>query len=62
MATPLRNVRVGDALWLAAGRRARRDGTTLTAIVVDALQRYVDAPEPEPHPHPCPCGCHLGPA
>lgn len=47
MPTPLRNVRVGDALWSAASRRARANGTTLTAIVVDALRRYV-AEHPEP--------------
>lgn len=43
MPTPLRNVRVDDALWSAARQRAERDGTTVTAIVVDALERYVDS-------------------
>lgn len=60
MATPLRNVRVADDLWSAARERALQNDTTLSAVIVDALERYVGADEP--HPHPCPCGCHLGPA
>lgn len=44
MATRLRNVRVGDELWTAAQRRAERDDTTVSAVIVGALQRYVDPP------------------
>jgi hypothetical protein len=42
--TPLRNVRVADDLWSAARERALQNGTTLSAVIVDALERYVDPP------------------
>lgn len=39
--TPRRTVRVPDDLWAAAQARAAREGTTLTAIIVTALENYV---------------------
>ncbi|MFD6324215.1 hypothetical protein ACFWOL_15395 [Streptomyces sp. NPDC058442] len=45
--TPLRNVRVPDALWEAAKERAAAEGRTVTDVVVAALHRYVSAPRPE---------------
>lgn len=52
MATPLRNVRVADDLWAAVQQRAARDGTTVSAVVVEALERYAanlpDDRDPEP--------------
>ena len=45
--TPVRNVRVPDALWEAAKARAAAEGRTLTDVIVAALHRYVSAPQPE---------------
>jgi predicted DNA binding CopG/RHH family protein len=39
--TPLRNLRVPDDLWQAAKAKAAAEGTTLTAVLVAALRRYV---------------------
>ncbi len=41
MPTPLRNVRIPDEVWDAAREKAEREGTTVTAVVLAALQRYV---------------------
>ena len=41
MPTPLRNVRIPDDVWKAAQAKAERDGTTVTAVVLAALRRYV---------------------
>ncbi len=41
MPTPLRNVRIPDEVWQAALAKAEREGTTVTAVVLAALQRYV---------------------
>lgn len=38
---PPRPVRVEDALWTAAKRAAREDGTTVSAVVREALRQYV---------------------
>ncbi len=38
--TPPRSVRVPDDVWNAARERAEREGTTLTAIILRALERY----------------------
>jgi hypothetical protein len=37
-----RSLRVPPEVWEAALHRARTEGTTLTAVVVDALRRYAD--------------------
>lgn len=41
MATPVRNVRVSDGLWAAAQSAAEHQGTTVSAVVVSSLERYV---------------------
>lgn len=41
MPTPLRNVRVADDLWNAVREKAEAEGTTVTAVVIAALQRYL---------------------
>jgi hypothetical protein len=41
VATPLRNVRVPDDLWSAALVAADANGTTVSAVVIAALERYV---------------------
>lgn len=46
-ATPGRSIRVPDEVWDAAGTRARREGTTLTAVVVARLAEYGQADESE---------------
>lgn len=40
--TPIRHVRVSDELWGRVGDVARRRNRTLSAVVVDALEQYVD--------------------
>jgi hypothetical protein len=40
MATMPRPMRIPDAVWFSALERARREGTTLTAVVVKYLTRY----------------------
>jgi len=42
--TPLRAIRVPDEVWQAARQKAEREGTTVTAVVLAALQRYVKRP------------------
>jgi hypothetical protein len=39
--TPVRHVRVEDSLWTQIGEIAREQGRTVTAVVIDALKRYV---------------------
>ena len=41
MPTAIRTVRVPDELWRAAIAKARAEGTTVTAVLVRALERYV---------------------
>jgi hypothetical protein len=38
--TPIRNVRVPDAIWAAAQDRAAAEDTTVSAIIVAALREY----------------------
>jgi len=41
MAThPLHTVRVPKDIWMAAKRRADREGTNMTAVIVAGLRRY----------------------
>ncbi len=47
MPTPLRNVRVGDDLWRAAQQRAAAEGTTVSAVLCDALNEYVSHGRPQ---------------
>lgn len=37
----MRHIRVPDDLWQAAKRKAHDDSTTLSAVIVEALRRYV---------------------
>ena len=41
MPTPIRNMRIPDAVWQAARDKAEAEGTTVTAVVVAALRRYL---------------------
>jgi len=41
MPTPLRNIRVAEELWTVARAKAKANGTTLTAVIVAFLRRYV---------------------
>jgi hypothetical protein len=34
-------VRVPDELWVAAVRKAADEGTTVTAVIIDALRRFL---------------------
>jgi len=36
-----RSLRIPDDVWTAAIDKARAEGTTVTAIVVEALRRYL---------------------
>lgn len=38
--TPVRSFRVPDEIWQAALRRAQREGTTLTTLLVETLEEY----------------------
>jgi hypothetical protein len=38
--TPPRSVRIPDPVWDAARERAQREGTTVSAVILRALQRY----------------------
>ena len=39
-----RSLRIPDDLWQAAVAKAREEGTTVTAVVVAALQAFIAAP------------------
>lgn len=39
--TPIRGVRVPDDLWHAAQEEARREGRSLTDVILTDLHRYV---------------------
>lgn len=39
--TPIRHVRVSDELWAKVGEIARQQDRTASAVVVDALEKYV---------------------
>ena len=36
-----RSLRIPDDLWRSAVEKARREGTTVTAVVVEALEQFV---------------------
>jgi hypothetical protein len=40
--TPSRNVRVEDELWEGAILAATEEGTTVAAVIRDALERFVE--------------------
>lgn len=39
--TPIRHVRVDDSLWAQIGEIAREQDRSVSAVVLDALKRYV---------------------
>jgi len=39
--TPLRAIRIPDAVWKSAREKSEREGTTVTAVVLAALERYI---------------------
>ena len=39
--TPIRHVRVEDSLWGQVSEIAREQGRSVSAVVIDALKRYV---------------------
>jgi hypothetical protein len=39
--TPLRSMRVEDDLWAAVRAKTRREGRTVTSVIVRALRSYV---------------------
>lgn len=41
MATMPRSMRIPEDVWTAAVAKAREEGTTVTAVVVSALRRYL---------------------
>lgn len=41
MATMPRSLRIPEDVWTAAVAKARDEGTTVTAVVVAALRRYL---------------------
>lgn len=43
MPTPLRAVRIPTQLWEAALSKTRQEGTTVTAVILQALTDYVNA-------------------
>lgn len=48
-ATPLRNVRIDDALWHAVKERAAAEGRTVTDVIVACLTDYAAGkPKREP--------------
>jgi hypothetical protein len=40
--TPLRSIRIDSELWQSALEKARNEGTTATAIIINALRDYVN--------------------
>lgn len=43
--TPLRSVRVEEALWRAVQRKAAARGETVTDVIVRALRHYAGKPQ-----------------
>ncbi|WP_279536565.1 hypothetical protein [Cellulomonas shaoxiangyii] len=41
MATMPRSLRIPEDVWIAAVEKAKAEGTTVTAVVVAALRRYL---------------------
>lgn len=46
MATMPRSLRIPEDVWQAAVEKARTEGTTVTAVVVSALQTWLMRPPP----------------
>jgi uncharacterized protein GlcG (DUF336 family) len=39
--TPLRSIRVATDIWQAAQAKAKEQGTTVSAVIVEALRSYI---------------------
>ena len=39
--TPLRSIRIATDLWQAAQAKAKEQGTTISAVIVQALRSYI---------------------
>lgn len=39
--TPARSVRIDDELWHAAQEQAKKDGVTVTSVIVNGLYEYL---------------------
>lgn len=40
--TPTRTIRVSDKVWLAAQKKAASENRTLTSVIIEALEAYID--------------------
>lgn len=40
--TPIRTVRIDDALWAAVHEKSQADGTTVSEVIRECLTRYVN--------------------
>lgn len=40
--TPTRTIRVSDELWLAAQKEAAKQEITVTSVVIEALEKFVE--------------------
>ena len=45
--TPTRTIRVSDELWTSVQRKAAISGVTVTSVIIDALQAYLEEVAPE---------------
>jgi len=39
--TPTRTIRVTDELWKAAQKKAADEGVTITSVIINALESYI---------------------
>jgi hypothetical protein len=39
--TPLRSIRVATDLWQSVQAKAKEEGTTVSAVIVEALREYI---------------------
>jgi predicted DNA binding CopG/RHH family protein len=39
--TPTRTIRVPDDLWKAVQKKAASEGVTVTSVIIDALEKYL---------------------
>ena len=39
--TPTRTIRVADDLWKAVQKKAAAEGVTVTSVIIDALENYL---------------------
>lgn len=40
--TPTRTIRVADDLWKEVQKKAASEGVTVTSVILEALERYVE--------------------